>query len=197
MKKLAAYTALYVLLSAPLVANTQHEEQAGESTQPLTLRLKHVSHGSYRVEILAEGLQIKDVTQDIETHGEEVKILRHENMATADITDDLSAMYPCMSRAAPDVPSLPVTVCANVFLGVLSPPAEGSLFLRVSIVRDGLLIPLTYLHSLSPLLTSLAGPPEDHYFDVSDGDIYNEALAYAEHEQESCLDGCCKISAHL
>lgn len=46
---LAIYTVLCVLLSMPLVANTQHDEQAGV---PLTLRLKHVSHGSYCAQIL-------------------------------------------------------------------------------------------------------------------------------------------------
>lgn len=191
---LAAYTLLCVLLSAPLVANTQHDEQAGV---PLTLRLKHVSHGSYCAQIL-DGQQIlMDVTHVIEAHGEEVKILRHEHMTIADITHDFSAMYPCMSRAAPGVPSAPVTVCANIFLGVLAPPEAGSLFLRVSVVRNDAPTPVTYLHSLSPLLASLAAAPEGHYFDVLDGDIYNEVLAYVEHEQESCPEGCCTISAHL
>lgn len=164
---------------------------------PLTLRLKGVDEGVYQVQLKADGVLLCDVTHSFDFQEESPVIKRYENAKCEDVTPHLWAFYPCMSRLFPEVPSVPLTVCANIPLSV---PAHMSLsdislhFTATNLPSGGA---LTYIFTGETLLATLSAPPENHYLDLKNGLLYDEEKAYMTHVSESCPDQCCAITHPL
>ena len=188
---------LVFLMAAAAFGNNDTDGACILTDLPLTLRLKGVDQGTYRVQLRAEEVLLCDVTHTIDLQEEDPAIKRYENAKCEDVTPHLWAFYPCMSRLFPEVPSVPLTVCANIPRSVPPHIPLSGLSLRFTAVHSPSNgeppTSLTRVFTGETLLTILSAPPRNHYLDLGNGLLYDEEKAYMTHLSESCTGQCCAI----
>lgn len=191
-------TLVSAFLSLPALANVSEVELPSVAELPLTLRLKDVQQGHYHAQLKAGAIILCDVAHTIDLQEEEPTIKRYEHDVCEDVTEHLWAFYPCMSRLFPEVPSVPVTVCANIPLSLPAHvPLSGiTLHFTATFGLSGDETPTSFTRIFTGdmVLSALSGPPENHYLDLGNGFLYDEERSYMTHVSESCSGQCCVLA---